>query len=110
MLRRFERFLFPALDDVRWRFPWRIAEENHENNQHRARTEGWRHPDVAPVVLNGTGDAGQRVQGEDFTGQHCADERADAPENERDEALAGTADPFVRFVVHIELPSNEKKV
>src|SRR6185369_311043 len=36
--------------------------------------------------------------------------RADAPENERDEALAGATDSFVRFVVHIELASNEKEI
>jgi len=45
----------------------RVAEEDQEEDEHRARAESGRHPDFAPVVLNGAGHIRERVQGEDFS-------------------------------------------
>src|SRR5687768_650807 len=47
---------------------------------------------------------------EHLAGEQRADECADAPENERDEALRGAADALVRLLVNVELPCNEEEI
>ena len=62
------------------------------------------------MVLNRACHVRERVQRQDFAGQHCADERADAPQDEGNETLAGAPDAFVRFVVHVKLAGNEEEI
>src|SRR6266511_1717891 len=100
----------PTFDDVGRRFPRRVAEEYQKQDEHSARAESGRPPDFAPVVLNRAGHVRERVQGEDFAGQHGADKSAEAPQDEGNESLAGAADSFVRFVVHVKLAGNEEEI
>ena len=53
---------------------------------------------------------GQLVRRHHPPGEHRADERPDAPQDERDEPLRRAAHPLVRLVVHVELPGDEQEV
>src|SRR5687768_4465156 len=61
--------------------------------------------------MNDAADGGgEGVVGENAAGEHGADEGADAPEDESDEALGGAADSLVGFLVDVELAGDEEEV
>ena len=63
-----------------------------------------------PVVGDGTLRLRERVERLRFSRERAPDEIADAPQDECDETLRRSAHPFIRFVVHIELPGDEEEI
>src|SRR5438045_878659 len=52
----------------------------------------------------------EEMHGQDPACQHGADKSADTPQNKSDKTLAGAANFFVSFAVHVKLSRDKKEV
>lgn len=98
------------LRTVRSGFLRRFAEENEEKNEHRDGAAARNHPDGPPVMVSESGNFGEGMHREHFAGQHRAHECPDTPKDEGNKTLASASDPFVRFVIHVELARDEEEI
>ena len=88
----------------------RVTEEDQKDHQDNGCAPGWRLPDRGPVVREPVDWLGEGVLSEHFSGQEGSHKGTGSPENERDETLRRSAGALGRFVIDVELTSNEEKV
>src|SRR5688572_1544869 len=87
----------------------RLAEEDHENDEHRGGQKRRRHPNVVPLETDNHIVLLNLIVSLNDAGQRRADEGAHTPKDERNEPLRGAADALVGLIVHVELTRDKQK-